>query len=65
MNTHVSELHCAGFAELRHGGVGRLRLDEELAQGHLLAAKHCPHGAALLCTDLWKTQKISMKKWKE
>lgn len=42
-STYVAELHRAGLAQLRDGRVGGLGLNEELAQGHLLAAEHGTH----------------------
>ena len=44
--TYVAELNGAGLAELRYRKISRLRLDEQLAQGHLLASEHRPHRGA-------------------
>jgi len=42
--THVSELNQAQFAEFGHARVRRFALQEQLAQGHLLAAEQRTHG---------------------
>lgn len=41
--THVAKLNGSRLAEFRDREIGRLRLNEELAQGHLLAPEHAPH----------------------
>lgn len=48
--THVSELHHADLPQLADTAVGRLGLQEELGQSHLLAAEQLPHDAALALT---------------
>lgn len=45
--TYVSELHHADLPQLTDTAVGRLRLKEELGQGHLLTAEQLPHNALL------------------
>lgn len=40
---YISELDHAEFSQLAHATVGRLRLEEELGQGHLLASEELPH----------------------
>ena len=45
LRVEVPELNQAQFPQLGDARVGRLRLEEQLAQGHLLAAKE---GASLL-----------------
>lgn len=44
--THVAELDLPQLAQLADTAVGGLGLQEELRQGHLLAAEQLPHGAA-------------------
>lgn len=40
---YISELDHAEFSQLAHATVGRLRLEEELGQGHLFASEELPH----------------------
>lgn len=42
-NTHITELDQSQLAQLRDAGVGRLTLQEELAQSHLLAPEQGTH----------------------
>lgn len=61
--THISELHQAQLSQLTDTVVGRARLEEELHQAHLLAAKHGAH------TCLQNTKKYMFTKpfvfWKK
>lgn len=41
--THVTELHHPNLSQLTDTAVGRLRLQEELRQRHLLTPEEFPH----------------------
>lgn len=41
--TYVAKLHEAELAELGNAGIGCLALEEQLTQGHLLAAEERAH----------------------
>lgn len=49
--TYIAKLHRTGFSKFRNGKVSCLRLNEQLAKGHLLAPEHRPH----LGNDLFLT----------
>ena len=48
--THITELHHSDLSQFADAAVGRLWLEVELGQGHLLTSEEFPHDGVVWCT---------------
>lgn len=59
--TYITKLHRARFSKLGNRKIGRLWLNEQLAERHLLAPEHRPHSEGELRFVLQQKKELLLR----